>query len=69
MKSGRVGPRRAVAPSYRNRQNPAELGRAEDSGHVWLAAAIKSGKKLKDFAIARAKSGVKARRAKSPAKK
>jgi len=43
-RGGRAGP---VAPKYRNPENPTETW----SGRRWLTAAIKSGKKLENFAI------------------
>jgi DNA-binding protein H-NS len=46
--SGRRG---AVAPKYRNPENPAETWAGRGLKPRWLAAAIKGGKKLDDFAI------------------
>ena len=46
---GRRGP---VAPKYRNPANPAETWAGRGLKPRWLAAAIKSGKELEDFAIA-----------------
>jgi DNA-binding protein H-NS len=70
-RSGRMGP---VAPKYRNPENPAETWAGRGLRPRWLAAAVKSGKKLEDFAIAgpaakTAKPGKKARRAKSATNK
>ena len=48
-RGGRAGP---VAPKYRNPENPAETWAGRGLKPRWLAAAIKSGKKLEDFAIA-----------------
>jgi DNA-binding protein H-NS len=74
IRSGRGGPRGAVAPKYRNSENPAETWAGRGLKPRWLAAAIKSGKKLEDFAIPgpaakAAKPGKKARRVKSASKK
>jgi DNA-binding protein H-NS len=41
-----------VAPKYRNPDNPAETWAGRGLQPRWLAAAIKSGKKLEHFAIA-----------------
>jgi DNA-binding protein H-NS len=43
--------RGAVAPKYRNPDNPAETRAGRGLKPRWLAAAIKSGKQLEDFAI------------------
>ena len=49
---GRPGGRRgAVAPKYRNPDNPAETWAGRGLKPRWLTAAIKGGKKLEDFAI------------------
>ena len=45
---GRMG---AVAPKYRNPENPTETWAGRGLKPRWLAAAIKSGKKLEDFLI------------------
>jgi DNA-binding protein H-NS len=50
-KGGRVGARDAVAPKYRNPANPAETWAGRGLKPRWLAAALKSGKKLEDFSI------------------
>jgi DNA-binding protein H-NS len=42
---------RAVAPKYRNPETPAETWAGRGLKPRWLAAAIKSGKKLEDFLI------------------
>jgi DNA-binding protein H-NS len=42
---------RAVAPKYRNPETPAETWAGRGLKPSWLAAAIKSGKKLEDFLI------------------
>ena len=67
--SGRGGAR--VAPKYRNPDNPSETWAGRGLRPRWLAAALKEGKKIEDFAIAAkaAKAGRKARKAKSGAKK
>jgi DNA-binding protein H-NS len=41
----------AVAPKYRNPENPSETWAGRGLKPRWLAAAIKSGKKIEDFAI------------------
>jgi DNA-binding protein H-NS len=51
-KVGRGGPRGSVAAKYRNPENPAETWAGRGLKPRWLAAAIKSGKKLEDFLIA-----------------
>jgi DNA-binding protein H-NS len=51
-RSGRGAARGAVAPKYRNPENPAETWAGRGLKPRWLAAAIKTGKKLEDFAIA-----------------
>jgi DNA-binding protein H-NS len=71
---GRGGVRGAVAPKYRNPDNPSETWAGRGLKPRWLAAAIKEGKKIEDFAIAApgakvAKSGKKTRKAKKAAKK
>ena len=48
---GRGGARGAVAPKYRNPETPAETWAGRGLKPRWLAAAIKSGKKLEDFLI------------------
>src|SRR5277367_1536946 len=61
---------RAVAPKYRNPENPAETWAGRGLKPRWLAAAIKSGKKLEDFAISGSvKGGAKKARKKRVAKK
>jgi DNA-binding protein H-NS len=50
------GTRRAVAPKYRNPENPSETWAGRGLKPRWLAAAIKSGKKQEDFLIAGAAS-------------
>jgi DNA-binding protein H-NS len=49
---GRGGARGAVAPKYRNPGNPSETWAGRGLKPRWLAAALKSGKKLEDFSIA-----------------
>jgi DNA-binding protein H-NS len=53
MLRGRGGVRGAVAPKYRNPDNPSETWAGRGLKPRWLAAALKSGKKLEDFAIDR----------------
>jgi DNA-binding protein H-NS len=43
--------RGAVAPKYRNPDNPAETWAGRGLKPRWLAAALKTGKKLEDFSI------------------
>jgi DNA-binding protein H-NS len=50
-KGGRGGMRGAVAPKYRNPDNPAETWAGRGLKPRWLAAALKTGKKLEDFGI------------------
>jgi DNA-binding protein H-NS len=52
VKGVRGGPRGAVAPKYRNPENPVETWAGRGLKPRWLAAALKSGKKLEDFSIA-----------------
>jgi DNA-binding protein H-NS len=40
-----------VAPKYRNPDNPAETWAGRGLKPRWLAAALKTGKKLEDFSI------------------
>jgi DNA-binding protein H-NS len=61
--AGRGGPRGAVAPKYRNPENPAETWAGRGLRPRWLTAAIKSGKKVEDFAIAGATKGSAAKKA------
>jgi DNA-binding protein H-NS len=68
--SGGRGVRGKVAPKYRNPENPGETWAGRGLKPRWLAAAIKSGKKLEDFAISGAvKGGAKKARKKRVAKK
>jgi DNA-binding protein H-NS len=55
--AGRGGPRGAVAPKYRNPENPAETWAGRGLKPRWLVAALKGGKKVEDFAIAGAAKG------------
>src|SRR5277367_2125180 len=64
-KGTRGGVRGPVAAKYRNSENPSETWAGRGLKPRWLAAAIKSGKSLEDFAIS---SGSKKVR-KKPAKK
>ena len=50
-KGVRDGLRGAVAPKYRNPDNPAETWAGRGLKPRWLAAAMKAGKKLEDFSI------------------
>jgi DNA-binding protein H-NS len=47
----RGGQRGRVAPKFRNPENPAETWAGRGLRPRWLTAAIKSGKKLEDFAV------------------
>ena len=48
---GRGGVRGAVAPKYRNPENPEETWAGRGLKPRWLAAALKSGGKLEDFSV------------------
>jgi DNA-binding protein H-NS len=50
-KFGRGGRTGAVAPKYRNPDNPAETWAGRGLRPRWLTAAMKGGKSLEDFAI------------------
>jgi DNA-binding protein H-NS len=50
-KGTRGGTRGAVAPKYRNPDNPTETWAGRGLRPRWLAAALKTGKKLEDFSI------------------
>ena len=63
------GVRGKVAPKYRNPENPAETWAGRGLKPRWLAAAIKSGKKLDDFAISGNGKEAKKPRKKRVAKK
>ena len=56
-RAGRVGSRGAIPPKYRNPDNPTETWAGRGLRPRWLAAALKSGKKLEHFAIGPAKAG------------
>jgi DNA-binding protein H-NS len=58
--SGRGGARGAVAPKYRNPENPSETWAGRGLKPRWLTAAIKGGKKPDDFLIAGSKPSPKA---------
>jgi DNA-binding protein H-NS len=49
-------PHGPVAPKYRNPEKPSETWAGRGLKPRWLAAALKGGKKLKDFAIGGATS-------------
>src|SRR5229473_7183607 len=49
---GRGGARGSVAPKYRNPENASETWAGRGLKPRWLAAALKSGKKLEEFLIA-----------------
>ena len=64
------GVRGKVAPKFRNPENPSETWAGRGLKPRWLAAAIKSGKKLEDFAISGSVKGApKKARKKRVAKK
>jgi DNA-binding protein H-NS len=67
-KGARSGPRGAVAPKYRNPENPEETWAGRGLKPRWLAAALKSGKKLEDFAIGAVEKKPRAGRKKAKAK-
>jgi DNA-binding protein H-NS len=46
-----MGARGAVAPKYRNPENPSETWAGRGLTPRWLAAALKGGKKLEHFSI------------------
>ena len=48
----RGGARGAVPPKYRNPDDPSETWAGRGLKPRWLVAALKSGKKIEDFAIA-----------------
>src|SRR5215813_6212654 len=50
-KGGRGGMRGAVAPKYRNPDNPSETWAGRGLKPRWLAAAIKAGHKIEEFLI------------------
>jgi DNA-binding protein H-NS len=47
----RRGVRGAVAPKYRNPENPQETWAGRGLKPRWLSAALKAGKKIEDFSI------------------
>jgi DNA-binding protein H-NS len=51
-KGVKPGARGSVAPKYRNPENPSETWAGRGLTPRWLAAALKSGKKLEHFSIA-----------------
>jgi DNA-binding protein H-NS len=66
---GRGGARGAVAPKYRNPENFAETWAGRGLKPRWLTAAIKSGKKLEDFAISPTAAAGKAPKGRKKARK
>jgi DNA-binding protein H-NS len=62
------GARGAVAPKYRNSENPAETWAGRGLKPRWLTAAIKSGKKAEDFLITGSGASSKANGRKKPRK-
>jgi DNA-binding protein H-NS len=63
IKSGRGGPRGAVAPKYRNPDNPTETWAGRGLRPRWMAAALKSGRKIDDFLIAGASASKQPKKA------
>jgi DNA-binding protein H-NS len=59
-KGNGAGARGAVAPKYHNPDNPAETWAGRGLKPRWLAAALKTGKKLEDFSIEAAGKKVRA---------
>jgi DNA-binding protein H-NS len=68
-KVGGRGVRGKVAPKYRNPDNSEETWAGRGLKPRWLSAAIKSGKKLEDFAISGSVKGAPKARKKRVAKK
>src|SRR5271168_5032073 len=66
--AGRGGPRGAVAPKYRNPENPAETWAGRGLRPRWLVAALKGGKKLEDFGIGGAAKGSPVKKARKTRK-
>lgn len=64
----RGGARGTVAPKYRNPENPVETWAGRGLKPRWLAAALKSGKKLEDFSITAAAKKPRSAAAKSARK-
>jgi DNA-binding protein H-NS len=50
-KAAKVGKRAKVAPKYRNPAKPTETWAGRGQPPRWLAAELKKGRKLQDFAI------------------
>jgi DNA-binding protein H-NS len=65
---GRGGARGAVAPKYRNPENADETWAGRGLKPRWLTAAIKTGKKVEDFAIGGAAASAKGNGAKKTRK-
>jgi DNA-binding protein H-NS len=53
----RGGVRGAVAPKYRNPENPSETWAGRGLRPRWLTAAIRGGKEVEDFAISSSGTG------------
>jgi DNA-binding protein H-NS len=68
VKGAGRGPRGAVPPKYCNPDNPAETWAGRGLKPRWLAAALKSGKKLEDFSIDASGKKPRGRPKKVPAK-
>jgi DNA-binding protein H-NS len=67
-RGGRGAPRGAVAPKYRNPENPSETWAGRGLKPRWLATALKSGKKLEDFSIAAPGKKIRSAPKKAPRK-
>jgi DNA-binding protein H-NS len=65
---GRGGPRGAVAPKFRNPENPSETWAGRGLKPRWLTAVMKGGKKLEDFAVGGATKGAPAKKARKKQK-
>src|SRR5271168_812416 len=68
IKFGRGGPKGPVAPKYRNPENSNETWAGRGLKPRWLAAAIKGGKKIEDFAIGVVPASAKGNGARKPRK-
>lgn len=67
VKGAGRGARGAVAPKYRNPDDPAETWAGRGLRPRWLQAALKSGKKLEDFRIEASDRKLRAKRKKKSA--
>ena len=62
---GRGGTRGAVAPKYRNPDDPSQTWAGRGLKPRWLAAALKSGGKIEDFSITATPKARRGRRKKA----